>query len=234
MKLRNPLMIRVVALLLSWVLRIWLGTLSIRVRSVGDDATPAHLNRRGIYLFWHEMLLIPTSHVGQGFSVLISQHADGELIAQIIRMLGGHTIRGSTTRAGMSALRGLMRAGRLQHLAITPGRPAGPAAGHAAGRGLPGEQDGHAADPGRGGGARLLARTGAGTAWPCRSRERVAIIVLGEPIEVSAELDRQGLDRELARAQAAQDDAQRRAESLVTARGITPTRVAGAVRPAGA
>ena len=232
MKLRNPLMIRVVALLLSWILRIWLATLSIRVRSVGGDATPAHLNRRGIYLFWHEMLLLPCGHAGQGFSVLISQHADGELIAQVIRMLGGHAVRGSTTRSGMSALRGLMRAGRLQHLAITPDGPRGPR---------------RVMQPGA---VYLASKTGmplipVGAAvrdcWRARSWDRMALpkpgtvvlMVLGEPIEVPAKPDREGLDRELARAQAAQDEVQRQAESLVGSRHAVDAGVPGKVQPAG-
>ena len=60
----------------------------------------------------------------------------------------------------------------------------------------------------------------------------VAVIVLGEPIEVSAELDRQSLDRELARVQAAQDDVQRQAEALVALGGPGRVRTPGEVRPA--
>src|SRR5688500_3845308 len=120
MKLRHPLAIRSVAMLVSWVVRAWLSTLTYRIVQDEGSATPRLMGRNGVYLFWHEVLLLPTAYVGGGFSVLISKHADGELISQIIKMLGGHSVGGPTSKSGMTALRCLIKTGKLRHLAITP------------------------------------------------------------------------------------------------------------------
>jgi lysophospholipid acyltransferase (LPLAT)-like uncharacterized protein len=121
----------------------------------------------------------------------------------------------------MTALRGLMRAGKVQHLAITPDGPKGPR---------------RVMQPGA---VYLAAKTGmplipVGAAlrdcWRARSWDRMALpkpgtvaaIVVGEPIEVSAELGRGSLERELARAQAALEDVQRRADAMAVDRRTPP------------
>jgi lysophospholipid acyltransferase (LPLAT)-like uncharacterized protein len=59
--------------------------------------------------------------------MLISQHRDGEFIARAIKFLGIDSVRGSTTRGGLSALRGMDRYYREGgNLAITPDGPQGP------------------------------------------------------------------------------------------------------------
>lgn len=40
---------------------------------------------------------------------MISTSKDGELMARLVRLLGGKTSRGSSTRGGVSALRGILR-----------------------------------------------------------------------------------------------------------------------------
>jgi lysophospholipid acyltransferase (LPLAT)-like uncharacterized protein len=57
---------------------------------------------------------------------LISQHADGELIAQTCRHLRIGVVRGSTTRGGAAGLWDLLEAAKHTHLAITPDGPKGP------------------------------------------------------------------------------------------------------------
>jgi lysophospholipid acyltransferase (LPLAT)-like uncharacterized protein len=83
-----------------------------------------------IFAFWHGSLL-PLVHVhrGQGIVVLVSRHGDGEIIARIIERKGFRTVRGSSSRGGMSGLRGLVREARRGHdLAVTPDGPRGPRA----------------------------------------------------------------------------------------------------------
>ena len=58
--------------------------------------------------------------------VLISQHTDGELIAQICQRLGIGVIRGSTARGGSQALLEMIRSAGDGHLGITPDGPRGP------------------------------------------------------------------------------------------------------------
>ncbi|TLD43223.1 MAG: hypothetical protein JETT_0392 [Candidatus Jettenia ecosi] len=74
------------------------------------------------------MLLIP-AYVGKGsnIQVLISQHSDGEYIAQVIQRLGFGVIRGSTTRGGMRAVKAMVNKAKSGcSLAITPDGPRGP------------------------------------------------------------------------------------------------------------
>ena len=59
--------------------------------------------------------------------MLISQHRDGEFIARTVRLFGIDSVRGSTTRGSLSALRGMIRFYRAGgSLAITPDGPQGP------------------------------------------------------------------------------------------------------------
>ncbi len=127
MKLNQPHTVGFLALILSGAIRWWLKFCDYRFYIDDPAGDPRYNPVRGIYVFWHEMMLLPThTHKGAEFSVLVSQHRDGELISRILKMLGFSTVRGSTTRKGFSALRGLMRAGKLNHLAITPDGPQGP------------------------------------------------------------------------------------------------------------
>jgi lysophospholipid acyltransferase (LPLAT)-like uncharacterized protein len=131
MKIRHPFFIRLTAFLMSWIIRVWIGTLEHRHRSLGGDVDPRGRRRdlaeRFIYAFWHENLLLPPYFYGHpSIKVLISQHADGELIARVCRHMGFGTIRGSTTRGGMEALRQMLRASQRFHLGVVPDGPRGP------------------------------------------------------------------------------------------------------------
>lgn len=81
-----------------------------------------------IYAFWHSrLLLMPLAYRGRGAKVLVSRHADGELISRAIEGLGFPTIRGSSTRGGAMAVRAMLRALKEGwDLGITPDGPRGP------------------------------------------------------------------------------------------------------------
>ena len=117
----------IVGILGAWLIKL----LALTIR-IDDD--PKGFNEKikslhVIYASWHCMLLIPTTHVGRKnkIQVLISQHSDGEYIAQVIKRLGFGVIRGSTTRGGMRAVKALVDKAREGYpLAITPDGPRGP------------------------------------------------------------------------------------------------------------
>jgi lysophospholipid acyltransferase (LPLAT)-like uncharacterized protein len=126
MKLRSPWLLRLIGLLGAWLVRWWMGTLRYRVFFAGGERHPVdHCVRRCIYAFWHETILVPTIFRVR-VRILISQHADGEMIAQACRFLGYQVVRGSTTRGGGPALLALQRHGRTAHLVVTPDGPRGP------------------------------------------------------------------------------------------------------------
>src|SRR5947209_20227050 len=129
MKLRRPWLIKAAGFSAAWALRFWLGTLRYRYRPLGPSVDPRGPDNRQryIYAFWHENMLLPAYHYGRtDVHVLISGHADGQLIAEVCRHLGFRTVRGSTTRDGVRAVRQMLKLGRHAHLAITPDGPRGP------------------------------------------------------------------------------------------------------------
>lgn len=81
-----------------------------------------------VIILWHgELLPILWAHRDQGVSVLISTHADGEIIARICESLGCRTVRGSSSRGGARALLQLVQELDGGHeVAITPDGPRGP------------------------------------------------------------------------------------------------------------
>jgi hypothetical protein len=112
----------------AWTIRL-LGKV-LRVRSVGTEAVDG-LYRQGkriIIAFWHSrQLMMPLAYRGQEAYVLISQHRDGELIHRVVSRFGFRSVRGSTTRGGVAALRQLIELGRSGvDLVVTPDGPQGP------------------------------------------------------------------------------------------------------------
>ena len=102
----------------------------------GDDVT----EKQSMYLLWHEYeLMIPflffhyrrkhAKNSGSGKRVwsLISQHRDGKMIELFMRLLGVYAVKGSSTRGGRSAYRGLSKVlQKGDHISITPDGPKGP------------------------------------------------------------------------------------------------------------
>lgn len=198
MKLRNPTLIRLVAFAAALVIRCWMSTLRVRIVSQDGKVHPTNWRReRYIYAFWHETLLAPTVRKAR-VRIMISLHADGELIAQIVRFLGYGVVRGSPKRGGIMALMDMMSASDRSHLIVTPDGPRGPRRRLKLGivylasrTGLP------------------IVPLGIGftRAWRARSWDRFAMPwpfstvlgIVGEPLAVPPGLDREDLERERVR-----------------------------------
>jgi len=77
---------------------------------------------------WHGKMLLPIYlHRNLGVVAMVSEHQDGEMIAQTVHRLGYVTVRGSSTRGGRQAFRGMMAALRQKKIcAILPDGPKGP------------------------------------------------------------------------------------------------------------
>lgn len=83
--------------------------------------------RSSIVTFWHGQILAHAVAHRPPSSVLISDHRDGEIIAQIVRGYGMKIIRGSTSKGGARALLQLARELRSGvDIVITPDGPRGP------------------------------------------------------------------------------------------------------------
>lgn len=192
MTFRSRWLVGYLAAALALVIRVWVGTLRVRKVSIDGRDHPADpAEQRYIYIFWHEGLLAPLTTPAK-IRVLISQHTDGELIAQICRRLGIGVIRGSTARGGSQALLEMIRDSGEAHLGITPDGPRGPRRELKPGAVMVASQSGL-----------FIVPVGIGfvRAWRAGSWDRFAIPlpfstltgVIGEPIEVPPDLDRGGL-----------------------------------------
>lgn len=82
-----------------------------------------------ILCYWHGRLLMlaPGWRHAARTRLLISSHADGDLIAAVVGRLGFGTVRGSSSRGGTGAFRQMMRLLREgAMIGITPDGPRGP------------------------------------------------------------------------------------------------------------
>jgi lysophospholipid acyltransferase (LPLAT)-like uncharacterized protein len=229
-KVRHPLLLRVAGFFAALLLRLWLGTLRFRARALGTPVLPRprRLGPPRLFAFWHEFALLPAVHYrGVGLAMLISQHADGELIATACRHLGHGVVRGSTTRGGAGALREMVRATRRGHTAITPDGPRGPRRRLQVGL------------------VYLAARTGLPVvpvgfacrrAWRLRSWDRLVLpypftevwCVSGEPVVVPPDADRTRIEAYRRRIEAAMAEATAAAERLAGAVPAEDTRAENA------
>ena len=126
MKLRSPWLIKCVGLMGASILRAWMGTVRTRLDFRSSGVHPvAPSPQRYIYAFWHETMLVAAMFRARA-SLLISQHADGEIIAQVARHFRVEAVRGSSTRGGASAVLQMIEASRRTHLVVTPDGPRGP------------------------------------------------------------------------------------------------------------
>ena len=193
MKLRHPALIRGLGFVGAWILKGWLGPLRIRQDSDASGGVPLHPRHgRFIYAFWHEHILFG-ARFGAKSQVLISKHADGELITQIVLRMGMTAVRGSSRRGGTGALLELIRKSRRSHLALTPDGPKGPRRR---------VQPGLAFLASRTGLPIVLLGFGYEKAWRARSWDQFAVphpfslatCVTSAPIHVPAKLGSAGLE----------------------------------------
>ncbi len=130
MKIQNPALIRAVGVAGAFLVRRLVGTTEFHFRYADPTVNPEVARRTGaryIYAFYHEVLLFPAYFwAWPEMQILISDHRDGELIAQTVLRLGFGVVRGSTTRGGARALREMTRRVDRGHLCITPDGPKGP------------------------------------------------------------------------------------------------------------
>lgn len=167
-----------------------------RVRSEGEE----HFRRfweRGepvVFVLWHGRLLAGAyAQRGNGLVALISQHRDGEYIARVVEGWGYGTVRGSSTRGGTGALRGLVRHVRGgRSVVLTPDGPQGPRERMKPGALLVAQLGGAPVIP---------VATGASRAWWVENWDRFQIpkpfsrvrILYGEPIRIPRELPEEEL-----------------------------------------
>jgi lysophospholipid acyltransferase (LPLAT)-like uncharacterized protein len=125
---KDRILLQIIPRIYVWVLRLF--SLTIRKKYLHEEH-PKEFWNRGRYIiipFWHQrLLMMPFLRHSGRVGMMISQHRDGEFIARAVKQFGVETVRGSTTRGSLSALRGMIRLFRSgANLAITPDGPQGP------------------------------------------------------------------------------------------------------------
>ena len=69
------------------------------------NAKNLHPQKTFIYALWHQNLIGAIfSHIGENFTMVISESKDGELVAITCKKFGHHPARGSSTRGGKKAM----------------------------------------------------------------------------------------------------------------------------------
>ena len=127
---------------MRWIVRlagplVRLLAMTWRYEEVNTGPWQALRARKEAFIFalWHGHLLgLTWRRRGEGITVMISEHSDGEIIARLVERWGYRTVRGSSSRGAGRALLAMVRelqAGR--EFAITPDGPRGPAGEPAAG-----------------------------------------------------------------------------------------------------
>ncbi len=129
MRITSDFIMKLGGLAITGMTRRWMSTLEYQAAFYDVDVDPASPGFQGpaIFLFWHEY--IPFLFYLRGhcqIAMLLSRHQDAEWLSQAARHMGFDTIRGSTSRGGVAALRELMRTSETMNLTITPDGPRGP------------------------------------------------------------------------------------------------------------
>ncbi len=158
-----------------WIVRAGVAVIRLlamtwRMRPVNDEGlrSARASGQRVIFTLWHgELLPLLWHHRKEGVAVVISEHRDGEIIAQIAERLGYTTVRGSSSRGGGRALIGLMRAVEAgRDGAVTPDGPRGPAHVFAPGAAIASQRTGVPLLP---------IRASASRAWRLKSWDRFLV-----------------------------------------------------------
>lgn len=209
MKIRNKHLVRAASRLGGGLAHALVRTVRIRYKCLGPVVVPAPAippDKRYVFSAWHETLLLPAIYFGHpDVAVLVSRHADGQLLTGMIEATGMGMVQGSTNRGGIEAVRQLINgtAGR-RHLIVTTDGPRGPRRVVQAGIVYIASRTGMQIVP-----------TGVGyyRPWRFKSWDRFAIpkpttkarILLGEPITVPPGVKSDGLEDYRQKVQAEMD-----------------------------
>lgn len=128
MRIPDRLLLALAPSLGHWAVRLLAATLALRrdekhARPFWEQRAPV------IYAVWHGRVLMLPWLYGRTHQVhvMASRSRDGELVTRFAWRFGFRSVRGSTTRGGSEALRGLARLLRKgREVAVVPDGPLGP------------------------------------------------------------------------------------------------------------
>jgi len=208
--------------LVGWLLAGLIGLLMVSVRWSRHDrmelVRTLAAQQGVIAVFWHDRIFAMPYLWPRRFALhaLQSPHADGRMMAHVIRCFGVGTVWGSSNRQPLSGLRGLIRV--LQgdeSVALTPDGPRGPARQSALGPLVLAQKTGKPVLP---------ICWVADRCWRAGGWDRMFIpkpfargrIITGQPVHVSGE-GREALEVARHRLEVALNDLEARAQALFDA-----------------
>ncbi len=114
-------------------IRFYASTFHMKVENENEWMDHCRSGGRVILCAWHQQFFVAIRHFQNysGFnpSLMISQSADGDIIAGVAKKSGWHTVRGSSSRGGKEALKKLIDrlavTGLAGHIVDGPKGPAG-------------------------------------------------------------------------------------------------------------
>ena len=121
---------KIIAQLIYYFIRLL--NLTYRFKFIGLEhkynAKATHPQKTFIFASWHQHLISAIfSHIGEQFTMVISESKDGELVAVTCEKFGHRPARGSSTRGGKKALMEIVRNMKMGYPgAITVDGPKGP------------------------------------------------------------------------------------------------------------
>ncbi len=101
--------------LIVGLVRLMWWTYRFEIRGDGPLRELAAEGRPMVLAFWHgDLFMMPwylsrLTDLGVGVTYLVSPSMDGEYAVRLLAVIGGRTVRGSATRSGTRAIRGLYR-----------------------------------------------------------------------------------------------------------------------------
>lgn len=214
MKIRSRLLTKMAAFVAVSACRLLFAT--CRKRFIGEVLEKGHeegfdpaLAEHFVLCVWHDALLLPTfaapKPLRKQCCCLVSKHQDGSYLADAMGWLSYTTVRGSSKRGGAEALRQLVESTAGKHIIFTPDGPQGPRRTMKAGALFVAAQTGRAILPGA-----FVVKQG----WRIRGRWTDMVVpmpfttvylIVGTPIPIPADIDRDQLDRYIHVAQQAMD-----------------------------
>lgn len=112
---RQKLALALIPPFTAMLLKTWFALCHWETRGEEHWVRAGENHGKTLIAFWHEALAMALFHYrNTGFHTLTSLSYDGELAARLVERCGLHALRGSSSRGGSEALRGMAAA--LQHV----------------------------------------------------------------------------------------------------------------------
>ena len=217
LKIRSPFLIKFAAVGFTAAMWLLFRTLRLVLREDTPDTSPYSRSTRDCFFYcvWHDSMVVPTFG-GKHFrtAALTSQHMDGSFVAQVLRLVGISTIRGSTNRISPGAIRTLIKTAEDKHIVITPDGPRGPRRTMSVGITYLASRTGRAIVPTAYSCARCWRIRGSWTDLLIPKPFSKVFLLAADPIEVPANLDSAHLQEHGALIQAEMDRLNAAAECL--------------------